>query len=502
MSDASTSRPNRARIAQGWARLVAWLFSSECSAALAIYRILWGGLMAWESWRYYIHGWTYRYYVEPSFLFKYPGFEWVEALEGPGIGALSIVLIASAVLVSVGLLYRLASAVFFLAHTYEFLLGAANYLNHAYLISLLAGLMILVPAHRTLSLDALIRPKVASSVVAVWPRALILIQLGIVYVYGAVAKFNVDWMVYHQPIRRWMKGSANRVAKTPWIRWVESVQQSVFPDGVPLTERLHDFVASEAFTVFIAHGGVLFDLLIAPALAWKKTRRFAVVAAVGFHVSNMHLFSIGVFPWLMLAATTLFLEPDWAFRIPKLGARLERAVTWMSSRGAGIVAVPKRASVWAALWVAYLSVQILVPLRHHLYPGDVAWTEEGHVCSWRMKLRSKKGSVKFRVVDVVTQETWTVDPKTELTKRQARKIRGKPELIRQYANHLVERYRRDEDRIVNVYVDAMTALNYRKPQRFIDPDFELGHEPASLGPYRWVLPMKWSEPPHPGAATP
>ncbi len=481
---------------------MAWLFSPESSAALAIFRVLWGGLMAWESWRYYVHGWTYSYYVKPTFLFKYPGFEWVKALPGPGIGVVSIALVVAGVLISIGLLYRLASAVFFVAHTYVFLLGAANYLNHAYLITLLAGLMILVPAHRTLSIDAWIRPKLASSVVPGWPRALILIQLGIVYIYGAIAKFNTDWMVYHQPIRRWMKGSANRVAKTPWIRSVESLQHWAFPDAVPLTGRLHDFIASEGFTVFIAYGGVLFDLLIAPALAWKKTRPVAVLAAVGFHVSNMHLFSIGVFPWLMIAATTLFLSPDWALRIPKLGPALKRLILWMSSRGAGVRAVPRRAQLWASLWVAYLTVQLLVPLRHHLYPGDVAWTEEGHVCSWRMKLRSKRGSVQFRVVDVVTQEAWTVHPRTELTKRQARKLPGKPELIRQYANHLVERYRRDENKTVNVYVDAMTSLNYREPQRFIDPQFELGHEPASLAPYPWVLPMTWSEPPHPGAARP
>lgn len=33
--------------------------------------------------------------------------------------------------------------------------------------------------------------------------------------------------------------------------------------------------------------------------------------------------------------------------------------------------------------------QILYPLRHHLYPGDVTWNELGHRYSWRMKLRDK-----------------------------------------------------------------------------------------------------------------
>ncbi len=479
-------------------RLQVWLFSPEPAVALAIFRMLWGGLMAWESWRYLTHGWIHRYYVAPPFLFKYLGFEWVHALGGPGMTAVTIAMIVSGVLVALGLAYRAASGVFFVTHTYEFLLGAANYLNHAYLICLLAGVMVLVPAHRTLSLDALLRPKVASDVVPVWPRAFFRLQLGIVYAYGAIAKFNTDWMVYHQPIRRWMQGSADRVAKTPWIRSVDHARAWVSPEGTPIPDRLHDMVASEGFTTFIAYGGVAFDLLIAPALVWKKTRRVAVIGAVGFHVSNMHLFSIGVFPWLMLAATTLFLEPDWALRIPRVGRRIRAAITWMTERGEGVGTQVRGAALWTRLWVVWFVVQLLLPLRHHLYRGDVAWNEEGHYCSWRMKLRSKKGSVRYRLVDTVSGERWTVDPADELSKRQARKIRGKPELIRQYANHLVTRYREEEGRVVEVYVDAFTSLNYRKPQRFIDPDHEIGHERGSWGAYPWVLPMKWTEPPHPG----
>jgi hypothetical protein len=484
------------------ARLSRWLFAPEPAAAMAVYRVFWGALMAWESWRYYVHGWVYSYYVEPTFLFKYLGFEWVPALPGAGIAAVSISMIVAGVFISVGFLYRAASVVFFVAHTYEFLLGAANYLNHAYLISLLAGLMILVPAHRTLSVDAWLRPKIAADVVPVWPRALVRIQLGIVYVYGAIAKLNTDWLVYQQPVRRWMQGSADRVAKIPWLRAVDGLRAAVSPEGIPIPVRLHDLVASEGFTQFIAYGGIAFDLLIAPALVWKRTRLLAVLAATAFHVSNMHLFSIGVFPWLMLAATTLFFEPSWPTRIPKIGPKLAAVIAWMSARNPGRLPPARWTMGWTRLWVAWIVVQLLVPLRHHLYPSDVAWTEEGHNCSWRMKLRSKRGSVKYRVVDTVSGETWTVDPADELSKRQRRKIRGKPELIRQYANHLVRRYREQEGRVVNVYVDAFTALNYRRPQRFIDPDYELGHEPGSWGSYPWVLPMTWTEPPHPGASQP
>ena len=485
-----------------WPRLQAWLFSPEAATGLAVYRIFWGALMAWESWRYLTYGWVHKYYVEPTFLFKYLGFEWVQPLGATGMTAVSVAMIVAGVMISLGLAYRVASVVFFVAHTYEFLLGAANYLNHAYLISLLAGLMILVPAHRTLSLDAVLRPSVASRWVPVWPRALIRIQLGIVYVYGAIAKLNSDWLVYHQPVRRWMQNSADRVVKTPWLRSLEHARAWLFEGGVPLTDRVHDLVASEGFTVFIAYGGVAFDLLIAPALVWKKTRPFAVLAAFAFHISNMHLFSIGVFPWLMLAATTLYLEPDWPMRVPKLGRHVAGLVAWSAGRGGRESTAVRRPALWSSVWVAWLVVQVLLPLRHHLYPTDVAWTEEGHYCAWRMKLRSKKGTVRYRLVDTASGETWTVDPAEELTKRQARKIRGKPELIRQYAGHLVTRYREQEGRVVNVYVDAFTSLNYREPQRFIDPEHELGHEPGSWGTYPWVLPMEWTEPPHPGKVSP
>ena len=479
-----------------WQGLQRWLFAPEPALAMAVYRMLWGGLMAWESWRYYVNGWVYRYYVAPTVLFKYPGFDWIPDPSGPMVAALSIVMIVSGVLVSAGFLYRAASVAFFVAHTYQFLLGAANYLNHAYLISLLAGLMILMPAHRTLSVDAWLWPR-RSTTVPHWPRALLRAQLGIVYVYGAIAKLNTDWWVYHQPIRRWMQNSADRVAKTPWIRSFDGLRAWMSPEGTPWPKALHDAVASEGFTVFIAYGGVAFDLLIAPALLWRRTRPFAAAVAVGFHVSNMHLFSIGVFPWLMLAATTLFFEPTWVQRLPWLGPRLERVAQWLSGRATREPSTPRRTSLWAGLWVGWLVVQLVVPLRHHLYAGDVAWTEEGHYYAWRMKLRSKRGSVRYRVVDTVSGQSWTVDPAEELTKRQARKIRGKPDLIRQYANHLVRRYR-DEGKTVEVYVDAFTALNYRRAQRFIDPEHELGHESRSWGAAPWILPMKWTPPPHPG----
>ncbi len=486
----------------GWARLRAWLHAPEAAAGLAVYRVLWGAFMAWESWRYLAAGWVHKYYVAPNVLFKYFGFEWVQPLPGPGMTAVYVAMIVAGVAVALGLAYRVASTVFFLAHTYAFLLAAANYLNHAYLIALLALMMIVLPAHRTLSVDAYFNRAQARDTVPQWARMLLIAQLAIVYAYGGIAKLNTDWLYFQQPIRRWMGGSAKRVRDTNWLQWLDRVRESVAPDMTALPQQAYDAVASESFTQFVTYGGVAFDLLIGPALIWRRTRPFAAIAAAGFHVSNMHLFSIGVFPWLMLAATTLFFEPDWPRRVPWLGRYVGRSIDWFARDAQPeLAASPRAQQRLTAVWVGWLALQVLIPLRHHLVPGEVAWTEEGHYYSWRMKLRSKKGTVSFRVVDSASGTTWTVDPKDDLSKRQARKLRGKPELIRQYANYLVRRYRAEQGIEVEVYVDAFTSLNYRKAQRYIDPEAELGHAQSRWGAQPWVLPMAWTEPPHPSNQT-
>ena len=72
----------------------------------------------------------------------------------------------------------------------------------------------------------------------------------------------------------------------------------------------------------------------------------------------------------MIAATILFVEPDWPRRILR-AAPLTAAVS-----------PPVYSNLYRKVMVGfvglYLALQILIPLRHWLYPGEVSWTEEGH----------------------------------------------------------------------------------------------------------------------------
>src|SRR5688572_32950335 len=137
-------------------------------ASLAAFRVMFGLLLAWEVVRYFHYGWIERYYLQPTFFFTYPLFDFLAPWPGWGMYAHFAVLGLLALCIALGLFYRAAAALFWLAFTYVFLLDKTNYLNHFYLISLLSFLLILVPAHQVASLDRLRRFRSAPETVPYW----------------------------------------------------------------------------------------------------------------------------------------------------------------------------------------------------------------------------------------------------------------------------------------------------------------------------------------------
>nr|WP_255216254.1 HTTM domain-containing protein [Pseudenhygromyxa sp. WMMC2535] len=437
----------------------------EDGSALALFRVSFGLAVAWDAARYMWKGWAWTHYCEPAFLFHYEGFAWLEPLSASGMAAVYAGMVVAGLMIAAGAFYRVAVVYYFLAHTYAFLLSPAHYLNHAYLISLLAFLLMWMPAHRVLSVDAWRDARLGDRPTPRWPRFVLQAQLTIVYVFGGIAKLNSDWL-HGVPVAQWMQNAAER---NPWAAGL---------------------IAAPVFVPFVQWAGIAFDLLIVPALVWRKTRPLAVAAALVFHVSNAALFEIGVFPWLMLGATPIFFAADWPRHVPVLGARL-------GAREPAAVGPASMSRVLVAGIGLWLAIQCALPLRHLLYPGPVAWTEEGHKYAWRMKLRSKKGKLRFRVRDPETGEVWKVRGKGELTKRQRRKMAGQPELILQYAHHIAARERARLGHPVEVRVDAWARLNYRDYQRLIDPDVDLAAVEASLGHAEWIAPFEWTPPPRP-----
>jgi vitamin K-dependent gamma-carboxylase len=444
-----------------FSRLRAMMFSPVDPSSLVALRIAFGGIMIWEVVCYFLNGWIAEYWIEPAFHFTYPGFDWVKPWPGDGMYVHMAILGVLAAFIAAGWFYRASATLFFLGFTYTFLLERARYLNHFYFVCLISLLMIFVPAHRAFSLDAWFRPQIRASSIPFWSLWILRAQLAIVYFYSGIAKLNSDW-IRGEPLRTWLQD----LKTTPVVGWL--------------------FEHPGTFQV-IAWGGMLFDLLIVPLLLWKRTRAAAFVVAVCFHLLNAWFFTIGIFPWFSIAMTTLFLEPDWPRR---LGRRL----------GIGKVqegSPPRLTTSWPALprqrftltlLSVYMGFQMLFPLRHWLYPGDVAWTEEGHEFSWRMKLRGKIGQTVFLVRNPATEELWLESAEDYLEPWQARKMRTRPDLIRQFAHHLARLYAHEIGAPVKVRVQSFASLNGHPPGALIDPEMDLSDEPYRLTPSKWITP--------------
>src|SRR6185503_15717539 len=115
-------------------RVCTALFEPVDISFLVFFRVLFGGIMLWETYRYFTRGWIARYYVEPVVNFTYYGFSWVKPWPGRGMYIHFVVLGLAAACVIAGFFYRIAAPVFFLAFTYFFLLDQTRYMNHFYLV--------------------------------------------------------------------------------------------------------------------------------------------------------------------------------------------------------------------------------------------------------------------------------------------------------------------------------------------------------------------------------
>jgi vitamin K-dependent gamma-carboxylase len=446
-------------------RLTHYLYQPMDIAGLAVVRMLFGAIIMWESFRYLDLARLVAKFPAAEMTFKFVYFEWVKDLSPAGMQWVFLVYGIAGLLIFVGYFYRLAAITAFFCISYIFLSDATNYLNHFYLIIIFSGMMVFIPAHQGWSLQAWLHPRTAKSSISAWAILSLRWQLAIVYFYAAVAKMNVDWI-----------------------------------NGMPLHDWIGDRAQNGGFDVIfgypaviygIAYFGLLYDMAIAPMLLIKRTRFIAYLASLFFHLSNYYLFNIGVFPWFMLATTTIFFDSSWP-----------RELLHWASRGqyfAPVTLEPEKASTthlhwWKEFGFAMLAVhlvfQVVFPLRHFLYASYSGWSEEGHNFSWHMKLRGKSGTIRFTLKDPDTGKVEAIPNRRYLTSRQISKMISRPDQILQYAHFLRDRYTAPGETPVEVYAETRVSLNGREAQRFVDPEVNLAKLEQTLGHRTWIFPLR------------
>lgn len=365
--------------------------------------------------------------------------------------------------IMIGFAYRTATVLFFLGFTYVFLLEQARYLNHFYFVSLIALCLIAVPAHRAFSVDARLWPRLRSQVVPRWALWLLRFQVAIVFVFAGIAKLNGDWL-RGEPLRMWL------AERTDFV----------------LIGRLF----TEEWLVYLfSYGGLLLDLLVVPFLLWPRTRPYAFLAALSFHLLNSKLFTIGIFPWFSLGATLLFFPPDWPRRLAAW-LKLKPAAALQGSPASRPLGTAQRIGV--GILCAYAAIQILVPLRHVLYPGSVSWTEEGHQFAWHQKLRDKDSDARFFAVRSASGERWELDASLFLTGWQYSKMSSRPDMILQLGHLLARELEAQGETGFEVHAEAVASLNGRPFQLLIDPEVDLAKERRTIWGADWIEPLRES----------
>lgn len=433
-----------------------WLFTRVDNSALVVFRIIFGLLIALEAFGAIFTGWIRRTLMEPEETFTFIGFEFLQPLPGNGMLYYYGVMGLFGLLVMIGYKYRFAIIAYTVMWAGVYLMQKSSYNNHYYLLMLLCIIMSFLPANGYASIDAQKNPKLRDISMPRWVWVVIVLQMWIVYTYAAIAKLYPDWLDGTFPAvlmkskqDYWLVGE---FLQQPWVHY--------------------------SITGF----GFFFDLLIIPLLLWRKTRIFAFIAAIFFHLFNSIIFQIGIFPYLSLAFILFFFPSE---KINSIFLRKKKPYYDKKQ-----ILIPSYRNFLVAGMAVWFIVQISLPARHWFFQDDVLWTEEGHRLSWRMMLRNKGGAGVFKVVEKGTKDTVYVNERKYVSPKQMRSLLSKPDIIWQFSQRLKRDYAR-EGKDVQVFVDSRVSVNGRPLQRLIDPKVDIAAEKwHHFKHHDWILPSK------------
>ncbi len=424
--------------------------------------------MCYSIARFYLKGWIEELYIEPDFHFSYYGFEWIKPI-GEFTYLIFAVCFISSLFVMIGLKYKTSIILFFLSFTYIELMDKTTYLNHYYFISILSFLLIFIPANATFSLDNIINQKKFTNIPR-WSVDALKLLITIVYLYAGVAKINSDWLIEAMPLKIWLQSKydlpliGGNLLQMEWVHYAMS------------------------------WGGMLYDLSIPFLLMLNKTRIMAFILVVFFHVFTLILFPIGMFPHIMIFSSMVFFSSKFHEKIlhqirrviTKVGKKVKSKKIQMET--SNLYVLHKQNLTLFAV-TSFFIVQILLPFRYQLYPGELFWHEQGYRFSWRVMLIEKIGYTNFKVKNPNDGTSFMVDSSQHLTPFQLKQMSFQPDFILEFAHYLGEKYSTENNK-VEVYADSFVALNGRPSKRFIDPDINLINEQESFKDKTWILPLE------------
>ena len=101
-----------------------------------------------------------------------------------------------------------------------------------------------------------------------------------------MAKINSDWLIEAMPLKIWLTSKYD----------------------LPIIGE--SLVHLDWFHYLMSWGGMIYDLSIPFLLLYSRTRLFAFVMVVFFHLFTVVLFPIGMFPYIMIFSALIFFSSN------------------------------------------------------------------------------------------------------------------------------------------------------------------------------------------------
>ncbi|MFB1022751.1 MAG: HTTM domain-containing protein [Vicingaceae bacterium] len=415
-----------------------FLFQPVDNSQLVLFRMIFGFILVCEAWGAILTGWVRRAFIEPKMNFPFFDFDFLHPLPGDGMIYYFLLMGVIGIMVMLGFKYRLAMVGYAFMWSGVYFMQKTSYNNHYYLMVLLTWLFCLLPAHRAKSLDSKLNPELLQNHCFQWHLWSVKGLVLIVYFYSSVAKMYPDW-IEGLPIRIWFTQKSDY-----WL--------------------VGPLLAKAWFQGFVAWGGIIFDLLIGPALLWKKTRKYAFFGSVLFHGFNSAVFQVGIFPFMGIAFGLFYFEPE---VIRKLFFGNKPFFNREIQVNRPTFQMPKTIA-----FVVFMVVMFLLPMRNRYFDGNVTWTEEGHRLSWRMMLRSKSGEVQLYLKKQNGEKRF-VNLKDYLTGKQQRSIATRPDMLWYFVQHLKNDLAIKDEEYVGIYAKSWVSLNGKVSKPLYDETVDL-----------------------------
>ena len=472
--------------------------------------------MVFSSIRFLARGWVDSLYLAPEYHLTYPGFGWVHPWPAPWMHLHVVALAALGACIALGWRTRIAAVLFTVGFAYTELIDAALYLNHYWYMTLVGVLTALLPVGNRWSLDARagrVTPSPTVQAAVVWTLRG---QLAVVYAFAGLAKLNGDWLWRAQPLRLWLPDRSDlpvvgELLDEPAMAYLASWSSAVFDCTIVmwLLWRRSRPWAFVVLACFHAITGWLFPAI--GVFPWVMTAG----ALIFFHPEWPSRLKAALIPTAKpshdppdtsttATATLLPLTPQatattatattpqttttttsattpqttTTTTTPQTTTTTTSATTPQTTTTTATATTPQTttttattpqlASATVVVLMLLAVAQVLLPLRHYAYPGDVRWTEEGYYLSWRVMLTEKTGYAQFHVTDSDTGRSWLTGPELVLTDWQAAQAVIRPALLRSTTRLVADHYRKAGIVYPQVQVDSWVSFNGRPAQRLVD----------------------------------